>query len=281
MAGASIVVVGVGSIGRRHIRNLIALGVDPTDISAVDIRLNQFNTTDIAGIGVQTVWCGREISEDDLGNPTAMLICTPAHLHAQFIAYAQRRQIPFFVEKPVTLSTAEPIDWSSAVPHLVACNMRFRPELQALKAIAAGACTGRFECTQDMSTWPGVSYADPIFEFCHEIDLALWMFGPIDAVTTVTRTARVYEIALEHSNHKTSTVRIGDAPGAPTRRWGLVHYERSFVQAFEHERDVNWMYLDEMAHFLRVARGDEPSVNTLRDARRVLEVCEFAIGACA
>ncbi len=36
-----LLVVGTGSIGKRHIRNLIQVGIDANDITAVDTRTDR------------------------------------------------------------------------------------------------------------------------------------------------------------------------------------------------------------------------------------------------
>ncbi len=271
-----ISVVGCGSIGTRHLRNLLDLGVPAEDMRAVDIRVNPIHTPEIAERGVDIAWLGRELKISDIGTPEALLICTPASQHDDLIAYAQYRRIPFFVEKPAALATEVSFAWDCDLPHLVGCNLRFRPELLALRSQAHDATHGTFVCQQDTHQWPGRAYAHPVFEFCHEIDLALWMFGPALSMDCAI-VDHLPQLHLTHA-HATSTIRIGHAAGESLRTWALDR-EGTVLASYIVRGplvDVNDMYRDEMAHFLRVVRGEEPSINTLADAKRVVAICEHA-----
>lgn len=265
----NITVVGAGSIGARHIRNLIALGVPAVDMTAIDFRRDAL---DALPLGVATVCCQpSDLLADTVGRPDALLICTPARHHQVFASYAQQHGIPFFLEKPAALSIDTLFDWDYDGPHLVACNMRFTPEYGSLAS--AGRRLGWFggielRCQSDMREWPGAHYATPVHEFCHEIDVALSVLGPA-TVRRVTKQPGEVEFQLQHGLFRRSTIRLSWHHAPSIRVWGVKSAVASAAVGIS-----NQMYVWEMAHFLRVVRGEDESCNTLADAKRVVEICE-------
>lgn len=266
-----VAVVGAGSVGARHIRNLVALGVPAEDITAMDFRTDAL---DALPFGVAKVCCQpTDLLAETIGRPDALLICTPATHHQTFISHAQRSGIPFFVEKPAALSTETIFHWDYSGRHLVACNWRFRPEARRLyEAMRAVDDHYRIELVSmgDIRAWPGQRYASPIFEFCHEIDLALW-------VAPNLRWHRA-EVWPDSARIEFIEARGGGSVAIAWRHrwfrsWSLSDADGTVF--CDPPDDLNRMYVDEMAHFLRVVRGEEESVNTLAQARRVVEVCEL------
>ncbi|MCR4375622.1 MAG: Gfo/Idh/MocA family oxidoreductase [Acidobacteria bacterium] len=259
-----VAVCGCGSIGQRHIRNLIALGLNPNDISAYDPSSDALLRVPD---GVRK-WPA-ETRPDDY---QAVLICMPAAQHAEAIKIAIEHRCPFFIEKPATLGVSEltEAEWQTDVPHLVGYNWRFHERLKHVKVALGGrspaACWLR--CDTTMTDWPGHHYAAPLFECSHEIDLALWLCPDAELLTGV--------IGSDYAN-----MCIGAA--YVSIRWASKRSRRSFEFAMvgtphiePTQDEIDRSYLDEMRHFLAVARGDEPSINTLSQSRRVVEICEQA-----
>lgn len=266
-----IAVVGAGSIGSRHIRNLIALGVPAGDILVVDPS-PRADLPD--GVLSQATWPCVDFGFD------AVLICSPASTHAEFVKLCIDARLPFFLEKPATLGVGELSgdEWQTDVPHLVACNMRFRSELRALRDRFYGrqGVLVRMLSAADMRQWPGLSYGPMVAEMSHEIDLALWLMGGDQVgVTSAHVNGSMASIWLHHRHRGRSHILLDGQSPTVSRRWradagaDAADYHWSGIPS-----DVNQMYLDEMAHFLRVVRGHEPSCNTLADARLVVEICE-------
>lgn len=254
-----IAVVGCGSIGSRHIRNLIALGVPAEDIVAADVRADALAALPA---GVQK-W-----PFDDARAHDAALICTPATHHAVYIKQAIERRVPFFVEKPATLGVHEltEAEWQTDVPHLVGYNFRFHHQAAHLKALRPTGGIFTLDC--DMQSWPGRAYGPPMFECSHEVDLALWMGAPSASVEVVGRELQLGPHWSVTINHESRSYR---------RRWKVWSTHTGRDVLFEEPGDLGeQMYVDEMAHFLRVVRRDEASRCTLREAKRVVEICEAA-----
>ena len=268
-------VLGAGSIGSRHIRNLIELGVAATDITAIDPRQDALDALPVTG--------KREAEYDDVRAAEALLICTPAGLHRDDLATAIVEQIPFFVEKPAVLRVADLPDGlctaANRIPHLVACNMRFRPEVSAVLEFALTVPHARaaFTIQTDMTRWPG-EYGHELFECCHEIDLAMQSLG--GGPVTVDEASNKFQwlLRLENAHGRVALVSINAQHKGVAFRAGAAGTKETTLKYEWHDRppDVNDMYEAEMMHFLAVLRGTSP-IHTLADARDVVQVCETAV----
>lgn len=259
-----IAVIGCGSIGSRHIRNLIALGVPAEDIVACD-RRHEALSAQPDGVVCFLMSGDFGFAPQDFG---ALLICTPAVYHALWMKVAIRARVPFFVEKPATLGVHEltEAEWQTDVPHLVGYNLRFHHQAAHLKTLRPTGGILTLDC--DMQSWPGRAYGPPLFECSHEVDLALWMGAPSASVEVVGRELQLGPHWSVTINHESRSYR---------RRWKVWSAHTGRDVLFEEPGDLGeQMYVDEMAHFLRVVRRDEASRCTLREAKRVVEICEAA-----
>jgi spore coat polysaccharide biosynthesis protein SpsF len=128
---ARAVVVGAGSIGQRHIRNLRTLGI--TDVVALRTRLGHSQGLDPAlGVREVTTWDGVADARPDIG-----FVCNPTSEHLDTI----RRLIPhvrgLFIEKPLAASlddidsAIEQID-DRRIVSFVGHNLSFHPAVRAM-----------------------------------------------------------------------------------------------------------------------------------------------------
>jgi predicted dehydrogenase len=110
------IVIGYGSIGRRHTKNLISLGcnirtVDIDEIDNIDSILQN-------------------------GNYDFGFVCTPSNLHLEHTLKLAENGIHFFCEKPFyTKKDLEIINkirkfiYEKSLTNMVGCNLRFHPTL--------------------------------------------------------------------------------------------------------------------------------------------------------
>lgn len=92
-----VLVVGAGSIGRRHIRNLVAAGVD---VSAVRQRVTLSHEL-ASEFGIRT----SASLEDALHTkPDAVVVCNRTDQHLDTALAAARRGCHLYIEKPVSHS---------------------------------------------------------------------------------------------------------------------------------------------------------------------------------
>ena len=186
------VVLGCGSIGRRHLRNLLSLGhssvaqdPDPEQLSMVTEEL-----------GVP----GFLEPEEALSQPAdAALICSPTVHHLPQAIAAIKHSKHVFVEKPLSHTlrgTGKLVETAkeAGLAVLVACNLRFLPSLRLAKELMDAGNIGKPMAVRVhggfyLPYWrPGADYrkgygarsdlgGGVIRDFSHELDYVRWFFG--------------------------------------------------------------------------------------------------------
>ena len=69
--------IGCGSIGKRHMRNLISIGVNPEQIAAMDPREDRLK--EVEQMGVNSLFSNFEDAVNS-NNYDAAFICSPTNL---------------------------------------------------------------------------------------------------------------------------------------------------------------------------------------------------------
>ena len=174
---AKIGVIGLGSIGKRHVTNLLEMGGH--EILGCDSSVGQEGWT--VGLPIQAV-------SDPLivwdYKPDVVLICTPPASHAPLTLQAMEVNAHVFIEKPLACHGWETTGMlvKAKAKHLhLAVAYQLRWQLDGARAAAGLNIT--WECSQDMSLWPSQYNKDILEEFSHEIDAAVFVNGPVEAVT--------------------------------------------------------------------------------------------------
>ncbi|MDO9120961.1 MAG: Gfo/Idh/MocA family oxidoreductase, partial [Anaerolineaceae bacterium] len=126
-----ILIAGFGSIGRRHLNNLRALG--ETDYVLLRSHLSTLPDDDIKGLPVET-----NIEAALVHNPRAVVISNPSSLHLDVAIPAAKAGCSILMEKPVSHSMARIDELQSALFQgggqlLVGYQFRFHPGLQQIK----------------------------------------------------------------------------------------------------------------------------------------------------
>ncbi len=189
----SALVVGAGSIGRRHLSNLKQLGL--SKLSACDPNpdrlayvLEHFQAEPFPNIeaGLKS-------------KPDIVLICSPPVRHASQALQAMRAGAHVFMEKPVSDSLESMEDLvaehqKSGLAVQVGYNLRFHPPIQKLKELVESEAVGkilwgRVEAGSYLPDWrPWQDYRDSytsrrelgggiILDGSHELDYVTWLFG--------------------------------------------------------------------------------------------------------
>jgi predicted dehydrogenase len=97
----SIVVVGTGSIGERHLRCLLATGRAEVSICEVNPSLRAVMAERYPVKNVFDAYDAAVASR-----PDAVVICTPAHLHVSLAAQAAKNGVHVLIEKPLSTTLA-------------------------------------------------------------------------------------------------------------------------------------------------------------------------------
>ena len=175
-----IAIIGLGSIGSRHVDNLLAIG--HTDLIGYDIKPN-VNEERLPVLD----------SENDLWEyePTHVLVCTPPDTHFSFARRALIAKAHVFVEKPMTATRNEAVllveesfiaNRQLAVGYMERAHHtpQFIKKLVGewpLRGIEIKCYWLRTEKTYEQS--------DLLAESSHALDLALWIGGLCTAVLNI------------------------------------------------------------------------------------------------
>lgn len=188
------IVLGTGSIGKRHLRNLHALGIkelaafDPSheslDVIAKELNLKETYT---------------DFKKIPFAAGNVVYICSPNHLHAEQALTAANSGCDLFIEKPIAITLDKRDELCSVIEKkklisLTGCNMRFYPAIQKIKSMLEAGTIGkvlsyRLEVAIYLPNWrPHLDYrknygahkaqgGGAILDMIHEIDYARWLFG--------------------------------------------------------------------------------------------------------
>ncbi len=190
-----LVIIGAGSIGQRHLRNLAALGHDV--VAAFDpdaARLREVQPLAPSGCRLTT-----DETEAFGQDADAAVICSPNHRHLDQARAAVARRWHVFVEKPLSHT----LDGIGALVDeaarsgrvvLVGCNLRFLPSLQLVRRLVEDGRIGRLlsaraHCGYYLPSWrPATDYragygakqatgGGIILDSIHEFDYLMWLLG--------------------------------------------------------------------------------------------------------
>ncbi|WP_431097775.1 Gfo/Idh/MocA family protein [Polaromonas aquatica] len=194
-----VLVTGRGSIAQRHVRHLRELVPD------VDLGV-------VASVELGSVFqpCRRFDSFESALTwlPEAVIIASISSRHGTELESCLALGLPCLVEKPLVTSRTELnrvralLEGAPFTALVVGCNLRHLPALKKFRAELAGKLGRRilraqFEVGQELTQWrPGRSLADSysaiasqgggvVFDLVHEIDMALWLLGPLHVVAAV------------------------------------------------------------------------------------------------
>jgi predicted dehydrogenase len=209
-----ILISGLGSIGRRHLANLNALG--HSDIAfhrsgkaTIDKPLPEHPTySDL----------GQALAEYQ---PTIVFVCGPSHNHIEVALKSVNSGANVFIEKPLGntldgIAELEKLAKANDSTIMVGYMLRFHPLLLKIKELIDDSKIGKLlhirsqwgEYLPDWHPWEDYreTYAakqsmggGPAITLSHEIDLALWFLGgKISAAQGLTNTSSELDLETEH-----------------------------------------------------------------------------------
>ena len=310
-----ILIVGLGSIGRRHLANLRALGW--THIRAVRTRGSSPHDVEPTGLPVDL-----DLSTALSRRPLAVIVSNPSALHLQVALAAARAGAHLLIEKPLSddlpgVAELESLVADHGLSALVGFQFRYNPGLRQIRAWIRGGAIGPVVSAQvhwgeylpDIHPWEDyrAGYAarpelggGVLLTLSHPFDYLRWLLGEFAHVTAIESRRDALGLAVDTCvdvsvrfvngasahihlnfverppNHQLTvvgadgTVTWNDADSAAhrycvdARRWETVAAPAGFER--------NWMFRDEMRHFLACVRGDERPLCTIADGRAALEV---------
>lgn len=206
-----VLVVGTGSIGKRHIRNLLGLGAE---VAAFRYRPAAGASTDPLPPGVSLV---EKLDQALVGPWGAVVIANSTDQHIPVALSAARNGKNLFIEKPLSdsLRGVNELLSLSEERHLVVeagFMLRFHPNLLWMRDYLQSGELGtlyyaRALVGQYLPDWrPGTDYRQSysahrgqgggvILDLIHELDLIAWLLG--DVVDVAATTNRIPHLQIE------------------------------------------------------------------------------------
>lgn len=213
MSVMRFLIVGCGSIGKRHAANLLALGHDVAAYNRGAKRRREMRER----FNIKA-YCNLEkmLKQEPA---EGAIICTPQTLHVEHALAAARHGLHLFIEKPLAASLdgldelKQEVRSRNLTTH-VGANMRFHlgPAM-----IHKRLQSGEFGRALSASFWAGMHLPDwhpdedhremysakaakgggAVLDFIHELDLVLWLFGAPNRVAAMTANSGWLEIETE------------------------------------------------------------------------------------
>lgn len=316
MSGAGnmkFLIAGLGSIGRRHLNNLVALGQDQITL----YRTGHATLDDVGGSYPVVYDLDRAMAD----GPDAVIISNPTALHMPVAEAATRSNAHILLEKPIShtfdsLRGFESVLADSTSRVLVAYQFRFNPGLGVIKDLLVCKTIGppvsfqsRWgEYLPDWHPWEDYrqSYAAQsqmgggvVLTLSHPIDYLRWLFGDVAQLRAEVGKRSALELNCEDYADAELIFRDGvcgnlhlDYDSQPKVHDLAILCERGSIQWDYLSNTVtvnlengetktirppsgyerNQMYLDEMAHFIAVCRGESEPRCTYQDGKQALNI---------
>jgi len=243
-------IVGLGSMGKRRIRNLHALKLN--DIVGFDMQAERRSETQQQlGIEVATSF------EEGLSKrPDAIIISTPPDRHLPFALEAARRNIHFFMEASVLLEGMDGLIAECKGKKIVAApssTMRFHPSIQTMKRLVEQDAIGKilavnYHSGQYLPDWhPWEDYRKYYVSKretggCREIvpfelSWITWLLGPVRSVSCMKGKLTkleadiddVYQMLLEFNGGAIGSMQVDIISRVPYRSFKMISEEGVIV----------------------------------------------------
>jgi len=214
MVNMKILVLGTGSIGKRHIANLLSAGVQVlsysyrastlgADTNPIDARVTRL----------------ADLSAALASDADAVVVANRTDQHMEVALLAAKHKKHLFLEKPlsVSLSGTDELERLVAQQQLVVeagFMLRFHPNLLWIQQFLNSGALGdimhmRAAVGQWLPDWrPGTDHRQGygafkatgggvVFDLIHELDLVHWLLGPVEDVTAMTQVVASLDIETE------------------------------------------------------------------------------------
>jgi len=210
-----LLIVGLGSIGRRHARLIREL--------MPGVRITALRHQDQADSEPGIDQCVTTVEAALQLRPQAAVIANPASKHVEVAMPLARAGVHLLIEKPIAsdvAGVAELIETcrTNSVVLMTGYNLRFLPSLRRFRELLQQQRIGRVlsvraEIGQFLPSWrPDADYRQSVsakaelgggvlLELSHEIDYLRWLFGEVEWVSAVQRRQSDLQIDVEDTAH--------------------------------------------------------------------------------
>lgn len=308
----NIIIIGFGSIGQRHYKNLKKLGFN--NVYVYDVDESRIKNQELRI---------KKINQGALKQFDAAFICNPNNAHITDAVKCAKAGCHLFIEKPLShnlrgVDELIKICRQKKLINMVACNMRFHPCLKFIKNYLAQNKLGKIygihhEFGQYLPDWrPGQDYKNNyaarknegggiILDGIHEFDLLFWLngfekvleskfvFG--NAGDLKIETEDICIAAFKFKNKVFGSVRCDYLQQNYSRNCKIVgrkgnlewDWDENIIwlrakqgskKLFEAKKyGLNQMYIDGIKYFFTCLQKKQKTFNDIQAAKEVLKYC--------
>ena len=209
-----ILIVGLGSIGLKHLR--IAREIFPESIIGV---LRHKKTNEVTADADKIFF---DLSQALKFQPQIAIICSPASEHVKISSALVGQGVHVLIERPISDNQKglEELNCKAIKNNCVLAvgyNLRFLPSLMKFKNLIdknliGNAYSVRSEVGQYLPNWRKTDYRDSVsakkilgggvlLELSHELDYLRWIFGEVESVQAEIGHQSKLEIDVEDTAH--------------------------------------------------------------------------------
>lgn len=209
-----ILILGTGSVGQRHARNLHELGCT---LACMDPRTDRLQEMAATGIPLSAVYRSVEEAWNQAASFDGVIVASPPRFHVEQCLAALERRLPVLLEKPVSpdLESALRLEREVGrcrIPLLLGYTWRWWPSLLRVKELLAQGVVGglrhvTFTMAAHLADWhPWERYQDffmasrelgggALLDESHWLDLMIWYFGMPDSI--LARVEKLSDLEIE------------------------------------------------------------------------------------
>lgn len=309
-------IAGYGSIGRRHLNNLLALG--EKDVLLYRTHRSTLSVDEIKDIPVETT-----IEAALAHKPDALVVANPTALHLDVAIPAAEAGCSILMEKPIShqmdgIDRLQKALKSGGGRFVTGFQFRFNPGLRQIErwlqekkigtVVSAHVCWGEY--LPDWHPWENYrnSYSSRadlgggvVNTLSHPLDYLHWLLGSVESINATTSNHGLQlevedtaDIELKFASGALGSVHLDylQRPGEHTLKIvgseGMILWDnattvaRLYIATAGAWLDVppptgferNVMFMDEMRHFIAVARGEASPLCTLDDGITALQMAQ-------
>ncbi len=185
--------IGLGSIGKRHLRNVTdELNKREIKYTVDALRHGNGSLGDCDRLVNRTLHSDSELDS----HYDAIFVTNPTSLHRDTVERMMNRTDAMFIEKPIFMTADENVEWGNGL-YYVACPLRRSPVLTRLKELVPSLRVIRASavCSSYLPEWRATDYRQSYsaiaslgggvrLDLVHEWDYIKWLFGtPNDIIS--------------------------------------------------------------------------------------------------
>jgi predicted dehydrogenase len=304
-------IIGCGSIGQRHISNLLSLGMH-------DLEVFDSNKALLKTVGQK--FNVKTLSSIEFNEPDCTLICTPPSTHIGLAKRVLLERSHVFIEKPLSnslvgINTIAEASKRNSLHVFVGYTFRFDQGLNKIKEMLSRGVIGSVLSFDAYEGWylpkwrPWQDYTKSytgseklgggiILDGSHELNYLQWLGGKIKQVFSYytaipklkVKTEGLAEVLLRFQSKAIGRIHLDFVNPKYNRHCEIIGDKGSIKWSFEKKtievqknnqissrkikygNDTNKMYYDEMKYVIDCIRGKQNRLITLDEAKQTLEI---------